>query len=160
MPAIPSAARKSGCTLNLLACPASFFVRAMLMRRTMGGCCQPAHQDEHRSILLSWRLVGSSARPPPHTLITHTTTTHTRLPPSRQGRLCLVLDLDHTLLNSATFTEVGPVLGELLESRAAAEAANLAPDRRLLFRMDAIKVGWSLLKWLDGVVAVEVVFVG
>lgn len=26
---------------------------------------------------------------------------------SRQGKLCLVLDLDHTLLNSATFSEVG-----------------------------------------------------
>jgi RNA polymerase II C-terminal domain phosphatase-like 3/4 len=57
-----------------------------------------------------------------------------------QGKLCLVLDLDHTLLNSATFTEVGPALDDLLSSRAAAEAGNLATDKRLLFRMDAIRM--------------------
>jgi hypothetical protein len=52
----------------------------------------------------------------------------------------LVLDLDHTLLNSATFAEVGPALHEQLEARAASEAATLPEDKRLLFRMDAIKV--------------------
>ena len=62
------------------------------------------------------------------------------LPPDRQGKLCLVLDLDHTLLNSATFAEVGPALHEQLEVRAASEAATLPEDKRLLFRMDAIKV--------------------
>ena len=61
-------------------------------------------------------------------------------PPGRQGKLCLVLDLDHTLLNSATFAEVGPALHEQLETRAASEAATLPEDKRLLFRMDAIKV--------------------
>ena len=66
------------------------------------------------------------------------------MPLGRQGKLCLVLDLDHTLLNSATFAEVaagaaGGVVN-LLESRAAAEAANLPPEQRQLFRIDAIKV--------------------
>lgn len=64
-----------------------------------------------------------------------------RRPPSRRGKLCLVLDLDHTLLNSATFAEVGPALHEALDVRAASEAAMLPPDQRLLFRLDAIKVG-------------------
>ena len=36
--------------------------------------------------------------------------------------------------------QVGPALDELLSSRAAAEAANLAADKRLLFRMDGIRV--------------------
>jgi RNA polymerase II C-terminal domain phosphatase-like 3/4 len=58
----------------------------------------------------------------------------------RRGKLCLVLDLDHTLLNSATFAEVGPALHEALDARAASEAATLPPDQRLLFRLDAIKV--------------------
>jgi hypothetical protein len=59
----------------------------------------------------------------------------------RQGMLCLVLDLDHTLLNSATFAEVGTALHEALEARAANEAATLPPEQRLLHRMDNIKVG-------------------
>lgn len=62
------------------------------------------------------------------------------LHPSRHGKLCLVLDLDHTLLNSATFSEVGPVVHAALEAQAAREAATLPADQRLLFRMDAIKV--------------------
>lgn len=67
-----------------------------------------------------------------------------RLPalrPSRHGKLCLVLDLDHTLLNSATFSEVGPSVHASLEAQAAHEAAKLPENQRLLFRMDAIKVG-------------------
>ncbi len=36
--------------------------------------------------------------------------------------------------------QVGPVLDELLSSRAAAEANNLPQDKRLLFRMDGIRV--------------------
>lgn len=41
---------------------------------------------------------------------------------------------------SRTTGQVGPALDDLLSSRAAAEAANLAADKRLLFRMDAIRV--------------------
>jgi hypothetical protein len=63
----------------------------------------------------------------------------------RRGKLCLVLDLDHTLLNSATFAEVGPALHEALDARAASEAATLPPDQRLLFRLDAIKM-WTKLR--------------
>lgn len=58
----------------------------------------------------------------------------------RRGKLCLVLDLDHTLLNSATFAEVGPTLHDSLKARAASEAATLPEDQRLLFRIDGIKV--------------------
>ena len=58
----------------------------------------------------------------------------------RQGKLCLVLDLDHTLLNSAMFGEVEAPLGAQLEARAVAEAAALPPSERLLYRMDDIKV--------------------
>ncbi|KAL4419249.1 hypothetical protein ABPG77_001187 [Micractinium sp. CCAP 211/92] len=61
------------------------------------------------------------------------------------GKLCLVLDLDHTLLNSATFSEVGPVVHAALEAQAAREAATLPADQRLLFRMDAIKM-WTKLR--------------
>ncbi|KAI3433318.1 hypothetical protein D9Q98_003136 [Chlorella vulgaris] len=62
-----------------------------------------------------------------------------------QGKLCLVLDLDHTLLNSATFGEVGPVLHQALELRAATEAETLPQHERLLFRMDGIKM-WTKLR--------------
>lgn len=62
------------------------------------------------------------------------------LRPSRQGKLCLVLDLDHTLLNSATFSEVGPAVHAALEAQAAHEVATLPAGQRLLFRLDAIKV--------------------
>ena len=62
------------------------------------------------------------------------------LVPSRRGKLWLVLDLDHTLLNSATFAEVGPELGHRLAQQSAAEATSRPPDQRLLFQMDDIKV--------------------
>lgn len=61
------------------------------------------------------------------------------------GKLCLVLDLDHTLLNSATFSEVGPSVHASLEAQAAHEAAKLPENQRLLFRMDAIKM-WTKLR--------------
>jgi hypothetical protein len=69
------------------------------------------------------------------------------LSPSRQGKLCLVLDLDHTLLNSATFGEVGPVLHQTLELRATTEAETLPQHERLLFRMDGIKVSQLGSSW-------------
>lgn len=62
-----------------------------------------------------------------------------------RGKLCLVLDLDHTLLNSATFAEVGPTLHDSLKARAASEAATLPEDQRLLFRIDGIKM-WTKLR--------------
>lgn len=58
----------------------------------------------------------------------------------RRGKLCLVLDLDHTLLNSARFSEVDPALAQRLEQRCASEAEALPEADRLLFRMDDIKV--------------------
>ncbi|KAL4431258.1 hypothetical protein ABPG75_006514 [Micractinium tetrahymenae] len=64
---------------------------------------------------------------------------------SRQGKLCLVLDLDHTLLNSATFSEVGPSVHASLDAQAAHEAATLPEGQRLLFRMGAIKM-WTKLR--------------
>lgn len=67
------------------------------------------------------------------------------LRPSRQGKLCLVLDLDHTLLNSATFSEVGPAVHAALEAQAAHEVATLPAGQRLLFRLDAIKM-WTKLR--------------
>ena len=59
----------------------------------------------------------------------------------RKGKLCLVLDLDHTLLNSARYAEVGPELNDRLERRCAAEEQAGIPEMdRLLFRLDEIKV--------------------
>ena len=48
-------------------------------------------------------IVPAAISSPPSTLAPPDCPPH----PSRQGKLCLVLDLDHTLLNSATFSEVG-----------------------------------------------------
>lgn len=60
--------------------------------------------------------------------------------PDRRGKLCLVLDLDHTLLNSVRYSEIDQRLGEMLERRSAAEAEAVLEQERLLFRMDEIKV--------------------
>ncbi|GAB4817569.1 hypothetical protein N2152v2_004615 [Parachlorella kessleri] len=63
-----------------------------------------------------------------------------------QGKLCLVLDLDHTLLNSARYAEVGPELHDRLERRCAAEEQAGIPEMdRLLFRLDEIKM-WTKLR--------------
>ena len=54
-------------------------------------------------------------------------------------KLCLVLDLDHTLLNSVLYSELLGPQGKWLEARAAAQA-QLPPERRDLYRLDSIKV--------------------
>jgi hypothetical protein len=61
-----------------------------------------------------------------------------------QRRLCLVLDLDHTLLNSALFTHVDPGLHAWLEARAA-DAQARPPEERLIFKLEGIKVESILL---------------
>lgn len=58
----------------------------------------------------------------------------------RRGKLCLVLDLDHTLLNSARYAEVDPELQRELERRIEQEAL-LPAEERLLFKVEEIKVG-------------------
>ena len=55
------------------------------------------------------------------------------------GKLCLVLDLDHTLLNSIMFSELDSTLGQRLEERAESEMA-LPEEKRMLFRLDNIQV--------------------
>ena len=70
------------------------------------------------------------------------------LGPSRLGalldrrRLPLVLDLDHTLLNSATFDDCENE-AESLQAREKAERAD--PDERSLYRMDNIGM-WTKLR--------------
>ena len=70
------------------------------------------------------------------------------LGPSRLGalldrrRLPLVLDLDHTLLNSATFDDCENE-AESLQPREKAERAD--PDERSLYRMDNIGM-WTKLR--------------
>lgn len=69
----------------------------------------------------------------------------------QRGKLCLVLDLDHTLLNSARFQEVDN-FEESLQQRLAAEHrqlatadSNAAPMRGELFRLDALGM-WTKLR--------------
>lgn len=63
----------------------------------------------------------------------------------RQHKLCLVLDLDHTLINSARFSEVDPEHEAMLRSHQANEALRLPEDRRELFRLDRIQM-WTKLR--------------
>lgn len=64
----------------------------------------------------------------------------------RRGKLCLVLDLDHTLVNSAKFSEVTePQLAETLQRRTEEEAASLAAEQRLLFALPQIGM-WTKLR--------------
>lgn len=51
-----------------------------------------------------------------------------------------MLDLDHTLLNSARYAEVHPALHAQLEQRCAWEAKALPEQERLLFPLEEIKV--------------------
>ena len=62
----------------------------------------------------------------------------------RQGKLCLVLDLDHTLINSARFTEVEPEHEALLRHHMAGEANRLTEDRQI-FRIERIQM-WTKLR--------------
>lgn len=63
----------------------------------------------------------------------------------RQRKLCLVLDLDHTLINSARFSEVDPEHEAMLRSHQANEAARLPEERRELFRLERIQM-WTKLR--------------
>ncbi|XP_047309024.1 RNA polymerase II C-terminal domain phosphatase-like 3 isoform X1 [Impatiens glandulifera] len=57
-------------------------------------------------------------------------------------KLCLVLDLDHTILNSARFAEVDPVYEEILKKREEQECGN---PNRLLFRIPHMGM-WTKLR--------------
>ncbi|KAK9805165.1 hypothetical protein WJX72_003091 [[Myrmecia] bisecta] len=63
----------------------------------------------------------------------------------REKRLCLVLDLDHTLVNSAKFSEIAPELEVRLLARLDADKASLAPEARELFRIQRIQM-WTKLR--------------
>uniref|UniRef100_A0A1D1ZU23 protein-serine/threonine phosphatase n=1 Tax=Auxenochlorella protothecoides TaxID=3075 RepID=A0A1D1ZU23_AUXPR len=67
----------------------------------------------------------------------------------RRGKLSLVLDLDHTLLNSCTFADVDQQSDRDLLSRLLAhlrcEAAALGAEDRQLFRLDDVQV-WTKLR--------------
>jgi len=56
-----------------------------------------------------------------------------------QNKLCLVLDLDHTLLNSVMFSELDQQTGLLLEEKVALEEA-LPPNQRMLYQLLTIRV--------------------
>ena len=62
----------------------------------------------------------------------------------RQGKLCLVLDLDHTLINSARFSEVDPEHDALLRHHMAGEA-NRPADEKQIFRVERIQM-WTKLR--------------
>ena len=64
---------------------------------------------------------------------------------SRQRKLCLVLDLDHTLINSARFTEVEPEHEAQLRSHLANDALRLPEEERQLFRLERIQM-WTKLR--------------
>lgn len=63
----------------------------------------------------------------------------------RQRRLCLVLDLDHTLVNSARFGEVDADQTAQLEARLACDAERLPPAQRQLHRLPRIGM-WTKLR--------------
>ncbi|KAA6427633.1 MAG: RNA polymerase II C-terminal domain phosphatase-like 3-like, partial [Trebouxia sp. A1-2] len=63
----------------------------------------------------------------------------------RQRKLCLVLDLDHTLINSARFGEVEPEHEALLRSHLANDAVRLPEEKRELFRLERIQM-WTKLR--------------
>ena len=64
---------------------------------------------------------------------------------SRQRKLCLVLDLDHTLINSARFIEVEPEHEAQLRSHLANDALRLPEEERQLFRLERIQM-WTKLR--------------
>ncbi len=65
---------------------------------------------------------------------------------SRKRKLCLVLDLDHTLVNSTKFNEVEPRLAERLQEQLTSEAAaGLEASQRGLHAMDRIGM-WTKLR--------------
>jgi NLI interacting factor-like phosphatase len=63
----------------------------------------------------------------------------------RCNKLCLVLDLDHTLVNSVRFGELAPDMTERLQQRMAKEAERLPEEQRSLFALDGIQM-WTKLR--------------
>lgn len=66
----------------------------------------------------------------------------------KNKKLCLVLDLDHTLLNSVKFTEVDEPIRIKLEHRSALEIQQFMPDHpehRQLFRLPRVNM-WTKLR--------------
>eukprot|EP00884_Botryococcus_braunii_P005692 jgi/Botrbrau1/15123/Bobra.0283s0002.1 len=57
----------------------------------------------------------------------------------RGGRLCLVLDLDHTLVNSSKFSECDHAVLSMLD-RVMASEASLPSNQRNLFKLDQIQM--------------------
>lgn len=62
----------------------------------------------------------------------------------RQSQLCLILDLDHTLVNSARFSEVDEATARLLEEAVQRQALQ-QPDQHLLYRLPHIGM-WTKLR--------------
>ena len=56
-----------------------------------------------------------------------------------------MLDLDHTLINSARFMEVDPEHDAMLRHHMAAEANRLPEEQRELFRVERIQM-WTKLR--------------
>ena len=64
--------------------------------------------------------------------------------PCRQHKLCLVLDLDHTLINSAHTPDIEPSTLAALQERLRAEAAQ--PEAaRTLYHLPAVAM-WTKLR--------------
>lgn len=63
----------------------------------------------------------------------------------RRRRLCLVLDLDHTLLNSVKFSEVDVNTELALQQRLKAEREGLPENTRELYRLPALSM-WTKLR--------------
>lgn len=87
----------------------------------------------------NWVKVALQAHRDTQTQVTSPANPAAASPPRSARKLCLILDLDHTLLCSATFAEVDPPLARWLDAAAAAQAA-LPFERRDLFRLEGVKV--------------------
>jgi TFIIF-interacting CTD phosphatase-like protein len=57
----------------------------------------------------------------------------------REGRLCLVLDLDHTLVNSSKFSECDEAAVGMM-SRVMAAEASMPANQRSLYKLDQIQM--------------------
>ncbi|KAH7618016.1 putative RNA polymerase II C-terminal domain phosphatase-like 3 [Nannochloris sp. 'desiccata'] len=66
------------------------------------------------------------------------------------GKLCLVLDLDHTLLHSVMFSELEPSVDAWLQGRAEADAALPHQENRMLFRISGnVAYASAVIPFLD-----------
>eukprot|EP00803_Ostreobium_quekettii_P002182 evm.model.scf_1521.3 EVM.evm.TU.scf_1521.3 scf_1521:24872-32424(-) len=62
----------------------------------------------------------------------------------KERRLCLVLDLDHTLLNSCKFSEAGPGIAEVLNTKMLQEEHRV-PEEKQLFKLPKLGL-WTKLR--------------